>query len=424
MKKNAFTLVELLVVIAIIGVLVGLLLPAIQAAREAARRISCSNRFKQIGLGLHNYHAAYRQLPKHRGGTFTLSGDYDDTTRASAAGGPTVASDHNQLSMLVGLLPFVEQQALWEQISQPYQIPAGQPGAGLIFSAMGPNPDMDFVGTVGHDGNQYDPWLTEIVTFRCPSDPGVGLPSQGRSNYVACLGDAVRHTDIGSEYPDGRSTVELARRTGESSRGVFAPRTSLAFRHITDGLSRTIMMGEIATDLGDRDVRTRPRKAMSPPFAVRTDPTACRGDIDPARPGFWSSTPTITSGNNGLDSAIRSRGFKWASGTPLYGSFQTILAPNAEICLSEDASGNGNVASESVMSASSRHQGGIHVLNADGAVRFLTDSIDAGSPTHATVRREGTAAEPTLPTVPGAASPFGLWGALGTRASRESIESI
>ena len=108
-KPTAFTLIELLVVIAIIGVLVGLLLPAVQQAREAARRSSCGNKLKQLGLGLHNYIDANKTLPYGRGGPSTSQLGGTDYV-------PSTIPSPGSWSGLVILLPFLEEQPLYEQM--------------------------------------------------------------------------------------------------------------------------------------------------------------------------------------------------------------------------------------------------------------------------------------------------------------------
>ena len=389
-----FTLVELLVVIAIIGILIGILLPAVQAAREAARRMSCSNNFKQIGLAIHNYHTAYQRLPRHHAGTWV-------------DGAPEAQHNALRLSMLVGLTPFMEQQAIWELISNP-SVQTSTPG----FTIPAPNAEWPSMGPEPWN-TEYTPWMTEIPTFRCPSDPGTGTPAMGRTNYVACLGDSIDVMDMGPVLIDQTGVLvqndsTQTRRARFACRGSIVARQDNRFRDILDGLSNTILAGEIATDLGDQDARTIP--AIDNGVAtVRSKPDFCHRYRSPSRPQFWSSesesdsSPTLPDSNVG-------RGFRWADAGTVFSSFNTILPPNAELCLGADP------ASPGVASASSRHNGGAHVLMGDGAVVFLTNSIDAGNSQTENVWQDGQG-----DSRPESKSPYGIWGALGTRAASETI---
>lgn len=407
-RHRAFTLVELLVVIAIIGVLVGLLLPAVQAAREAARRMSCSNNVKQIGLGLHNYHAAFGQLPIQ--GTGPTNENVRTTGAAEASNG--TGFTRLELSYLVGLLPFVEQQSLWDQISNPMVEDDGD-----RWPAFGPRPSFNSEG--------YPPWITEVATFRCPSDPGVGLPAHGRSNYAACTGDGFYNAEDGATVWQGLSASgswqyqsnQLAmERTRCGLRGAFVTRLTTKFRDFTDGLSNTIAVGEIMSGLNDNDKRTVGTKSPSKGGALQVldNPNRCKvlNFVDSSRPTFWDMTVVNT-----IYGPESRRGFRWADFHTLQTQFNTILPPNSEICLVGDSDTYGTAGT------SSRHQGGSHLLFADGAVKFITNSIEAGNSNSPCVYCKATSTEKNSVLPSGSPSPYGLWGALGTRASKEVINA-
>lgn len=381
LKRTGFTIIELLVVIAVIGVIVGLTLPAVRSSGEAARRMSCSNNIKHVGLAFHSYHSAYKQLPMQMGGTYS---PVSKSSGRSARG-----NNRYRLSSLVALLPFMEQQSAWEEIS------AGNP-----YSPMGPAPWT----------RDFKPWQTEFPLLRCPSDPGSGIPAHGRTNLVVCLGDATRCIDTGPTRWDRQSAAWVSDRSDEiaaSARGAFIPRRETRLNEILDGLSNTILAGEIATDLGDRDKRTS-GSLLNPWSTIHDRPKQCEPQLDDERPGFWSSDDN---GPSNIGCPDQKRGFRWADGAALYTGFNTILPPNREVCLAGGDSGIG------VLSLSSRHQGGAHVLMADGAVVFMTDSVDSGDPNVGTVILGGVG-----PRAPGSHSPYGLWGALGTRAQGESVD--
>ena len=392
--RSGFTLVELLVVIAIIGILVGLLLPAVQAAREAARRMSCSNNFKQIGLAVHNYHSTYKRLPTNQSGTWTASNRDCNSNRVLH-------------SWLVGLTPFVEQQALWEMISNPStQTTDGTtPCAdGGIWPALGP--DVDRLN--------YVPYATEVPTFRCPSDPETSPAGGGRNNYAACIGDAIDRVDHGGlnerqipqTTPTNIGTVAqgwMVTRSRSANRGFFWNRRQLRFRDIQDGLSNTICAGEMASCARTRQVKgTIVRNQGSE--AMKSNPKGTADALrDPERPQFFRTGLTYFEDDF-------ARGTRWADGRPTTGCVQTILPPNSPNLL---ASGS---LSDPIMSVGSYHQGGAHILMGDGAVIFMTDSVEAGDGFARAVERSGG------PLGPGSASPYGLWGALGTRGMKEQVE--
>lgn len=360
--RHGFTLVELLVVIAIIGVLVGLLLPAVQAAREAARRMSCSNNFKQIGLGMHNYHAAYNTLPSGQHGT--------------------ISNAYRANQNLVGILPFVEQQSVWELVSNPQQV-------GNI-PAMGNN--------VGTTSPNFVPWQTEIPGYRCPSDPVRLATGSGQVNYGNSYGDTIRGIN---RAPDAGTNGHHTGVTGHK-RGLFARSRYNKFRDILDGLANSVAMGELCVSNEKRGVKSYVFH-LGPTVGGnwwRPTPDLCKAGahINPDKPSLYAA------------GTLWPRGRRWADGHPHSTAVSTVLPPNSPSCLRHNDGNDG------FYSVTSYHVGGAHVLMCDGAVKFITDSIEAGDATLPPVANGGGW------TSPGSESPYGLWGALGTIDSGEVID--
>lgn len=188
-RRRGFTLIELLVVIAIIAILVALLLPAVQQAREAARRSSCKNNLKQIGLALHNYLDTFSVFPP----SFCVDG-------VSGGGG--------EWSIQARILPYMEQ---------------GNAYKGINFSAP------YVTGAV--------PATTRIPNYLCPSEP---------NDRMRTSGGAPAYYPINYAYNGGTFQVYNPR-TGQGGDGAFFPNSSLSDRDFTDGLSSTLGFAEVKT---------------------------------------------------------------------------------------------------------------------------------------------------------------------------------
>lgn len=185
-RQNAFTLVELLVVIAIIGILIALLLPAVQAAREAARRTSCTNSLKQIGLALHNYHDTYKQFP------------------ASVILSPGVVP-FDGWSAQARLLPFLEQENLEDLIDW----------------------NLDYK-------SQPAVTKTRVATYLCPSEiKDEERPDGSLTHYPLNYG-----INLGTWFVYDPN----ARRGGN---GIAHPNSRTKFASVIDGTSNTLAFAEV-----------------------------------------------------------------------------------------------------------------------------------------------------------------------------------
>jgi prepilin-type N-terminal cleavage/methylation domain-containing protein len=240
-SKLGFTLVELLVVISIIGILVALLLPAVTAAREAARKMSCSNNLKQLGLAMRNYHNTYNSLPPNGMYLWTTHSNNSSTWKNSSHG-----------SQLVKLLPFMMQDPLYSQLN--FQI-TGQdnPGLGRNWA-----PNFERINTSATRTRFF--WSALIPEFVCPSanqdrtGDGAHVPNTAPSmhNYACSIGSQRISSNRGMcpDYPGNLFGTGPANH-GNDARpdmlsGVFARGSWAArFRDVLDGESQVIAMGEI-----------------------------------------------------------------------------------------------------------------------------------------------------------------------------------
>lgn len=311
--RRGFTLVELLVVIAIIGILVGLLLPAVQSAREAARRMQCSNNLKQIGLAFHNYESTHKTFPN---------------SRYIGLPAPPV----NIHSGLVGLLPYIEQTALYEKYD----------------SRVSPFIERGPVGVAN-----VDVISTLIPAFVCPSAPEggsariyqTGVPAGAMAGLAASSWKAAPSDYIftsGVRSPLSVTAYAHLPSVGPREGAIIEAKLAnvkCTIAAITDGTSNTYLMGERTGGIKLYSGRT----GLTTPAAIATALGNTNG-------GGWGD-PLI--GDHWLSGAVRN-----ATALPI---------PNG-LC----AINCSNVRSQGFHSF---HTGGAMFVFADGSVKFETESI-------------------------------------------------
>ncbi|MDG3004814.1 DUF1559 family PulG-like putative transporter [Paludisphaera mucosa] len=344
--RRGFTLIELLVVIAIIAVLIALLLPAVQSAREAARRISCTNNLKQVGLGLLNYESANGSFPPGALAYFLNGNIYS----------PTFYNNHGP-SVHARILNYVEQAPLHNALNF----------AVSIFNA----PDEDAMNlTVSR---------TVLTTYLCPSSTAPSWNFQGTSGPLLTV-----KAPGNSYFASTGSSLEFAgQQSGGPPNGPFqyvgTKGKVTTISGVSDGLSNTIAFGEWKIGTG-----TPAQKSIQDVVFVGTFPAGTRrndGTLNMAHPALVNSFQTwlndcasTWASGGGRQGKTTTLGEAWPLGLCGYTLGNVLLGPNSKYpnC---NTNGGGTIMSPGVFGLSSFHPGGANILLLDGSVRFLKDSV-------------------------------------------------
>jgi prepilin-type N-terminal cleavage/methylation domain-containing protein/prepilin-type processing-associated H-X9-DG protein len=326
MKRRGFTLIELLVVIAIIAVLIALLLPAVQAAREAGRRAQCINNLKQIGLGMHNYHAANNAFP------------LCDTVAYSYG----YFSDWGAWSAHALLLGYLEGQPIYNNCNFNW----------VVEFSQGYRINLTVSNTI----------LNVLI---CPSDGQSPDPPANRQWF----GNTTNFFSSRGTTTDSWSA---------ESTGVFAHSRAYGVQAVTDGTSNTIAFGE---GLIPGDALFQPYRGgvaiggvyphnSGGLFDARTNIAQVMKDLLLCTQSFQAKQNPVGSNDKGL---------RWAIGGAGLTSFNTICPPNTPQynwggCRLDQA--GGGFAWGPYSNATSNHPGGCNFLLADGSVKFIKSTIN------------------------------------------------
>lgn len=367
--SKAFTLVELLVVIAIIGVLVGLLLPAVQVARESARRSACRNKLRQLALACLHYADAVGALPTSSGQTTRWSSQHP-----SFATNPTAVNNAAvTYNFIVHVLPFLEEQRLFDD------------GLNMFLSNWPQSPASHAVDW-RNNGNTpvggrvvLSPRLAAVL---CPSEtlalPGVTSYPGGNAN----------------SFPQ-RSSSNYRRSHGDSWRTGRGPFSTSRLSQISDGLSKTVMLGETVVGEASTDI-TKGTAHASTSLTDSQNPMVCYTAM---------ASPTVLP-SAGVNGTFNQPGSCWMCNQARSAVFYTVIPPNGPRCSTTawlvDRAWEG-----AVLPVSSYHPGGANVTMCDGAVLFVADNIDTNN----------------LPAISDPqvtdASRYGVWGRLGSARGGE-----